>query len=326
LAQTSSQNRTPNQWHTIPESKIVLGLDDPENNDGPDRYFAWDIERPSRTVTVKAFEAQSRPISNGDYAYFLESTNVDTLPASWIVKEAFDSNLTSWNRDTSSTQAGPVASPAFVEGKFIRTVYGPIPLRYALDWPVMASYDELAHYATWAHGRIPSLEETRSIYNYVDAQKLQAPEKPGELISAVNGHLSNDGVEETPPSGTSLKAANGSTLQPTDFFVDLTDCNVGFKHWVPSPVTSDGARLRGQGDMGGLWEWTSTVLAAFEGYIPMELYPGYSADFFDNKHNICLGGSWATVPRIAGRRSFVNWYQHNYPYVWCTARLVRDVA
>lgn len=58
----------------------------------------------------------------------------------------------------------------------------------------------------------------------------------------------------------------------------------------------------------------------------MELYPGYTADFFDEKHNICLGGSWATVPRIVGRRSFVNWYQGNYPYVWCTARLARDVA
>jgi hypothetical protein len=27
------------------------------------------------------------------------------------------------------------------------------------------------------------------------------------------------------------------------------------------------------------------------------------ADFFDGKHNIVLGGSWATHPRIAGRKS-----------------------
>jgi formylglycine-generating enzyme required for sulfatase activity len=67
------------------------------------------------------------------------------------------------------------------------------------------------------------------------------------------------------------------------------------------------------------------------------------ADFFDKKHNIVLGGSWATHPRIAGRKSLyvqvtfrlitdtadhnhsVNWYQRNYPYVWAGARLVRDV-
>lgn len=103
-----------------------------------------------------------------------------------------------------------------------------------------------------------------------------------------------------------MKAANGCAPEPQTLFADLAGCNVGFKHWVPTPVTGDGTRLRGQGDMGGLWEWTSTPLAAFEGYKPMDLYPGYSSDFFDGKHNVCLGGSWATVPRIAGRRSFVS--------------------
>ena len=49
------------------------------------------------------------------------------------------------------------------------------------------------------------------------------------------------------------------------------------------------------------------------------------ADFFDGKHNIVLGGSWATHPRIAGRKTFVNWYQRNYPYAWIGARLVKDL-
>lgn len=142
-------------------------------------------------------------------------------------------------------------------------------------------------------------------------------------------HLSNNGVEETPPSNGFLKDAGvpaSSILDPTSLFIDLQDCNVGFKHWHPTSVTSEGSRLRGQGDVGGLWEWTSTPLAYHEGFEPMALYPGYTADFFDKKHNVCLGGSWATVPRIAGRKSFVNWYQCNYPYVWCTARLVRNAA
>lgn len=57
----------------------------------------------------------------------------------------------------------------------------------------------------------------------------------------------------------------------------------------------------------------------------MPLYPGYTADFFGGKHNVVLGGSWATHPRIAGRKSFVNWYQRNYSYAWVGARLVRDL-
>lgn len=28
-----------------------------------------------------------------------------------------------------------------------------------------------------------------------------------------------------------------------------------------------------------------------------------TVDFFDGKHNIVLGGSWATHPRLAGRKS-----------------------
>lgn len=90
-------------------------------------------------------------------------------------------------------------------------------------------------------------------------------------------------------------------------------------------MTSRGNVLAGQAEMGGVWEWTSSILRRHEGFEPMSLYPLYTADFFDEKHNIVLGGSWATHPRIAGRASFVNWYQRNYPYAWVGARLVRDI-
>lgn len=137
-------------------------------------------------------------------------------------------------------------------------------------------------------------------------------------------HLVNNGVEETPPTNVSNSTSvDGSS--PSELFVDLADANVGFRHWHPSPVTHRGDRLAGQGEMGGVWEWTSSTLRRHEGFEPMTLYPGYTADFFDDKHNVVLGGSWATHPRIAGRKSFVNWYQRKYPYAWVGARLVRDV-
>lgn len=97
---------------------------------------------------------------------------------------------------------------------------------------------------------------------------------------------------------------------------------MGFKHWHPMPVTPNGDKLAGQCGMGGLWEWTSSVLEKHEKFEPMKLYPAYSgkwmservgscddpadpllADFYDGKHNIVLGGSWATHPRFAGRKS-----------------------
>ncbi|KAL2429682.1 Ergothioneine biosynthesis protein 1 [Exophiala dermatitidis] len=341
LASEARSNRVPNQWHRIPSNKVKIGLDDPKDDSGPVRFFGWDNECPARTVVVGEFEAQSRPISNGEYARFLEVTQ-KSLPASWMSSKT-ETSINATNGTQKADEANgesasvlEMASSSFIADKAIRTVYGPVPLKYALDWPVMASYDELAAYAHWSGGRIPTLEETRSLYQFVESQKPAVERVSSVLISAVNGHLSNEGVEETPPSSHSLPkgtVANGDSAtessslpDPNDIFTDLSGRNVAFRHWHLTPVTGEGGRLCGQSDVGGLWEWTSTPLAPHDGFEPMELYPGYTADFFDGKHNICLGGSWATVPRIAGRKSFVNWYQRNYPYVWCTARLVRDIA
>ena len=42
------------------------------------------------------------------------------------------------------------------------------------------------------------------------------------------------------------------------------------------------------GHNGGVWEWTSTPLEGYEGFVPSGLYPGYSADFFDGKHFVVV--------------------------------------
>jgi L-histidine Nalpha-methyltransferase / hercynylcysteine S-oxide synthase len=195
LAAAAKMGRIPNKWNRVPTATITLGLDDPETDVGPDRYFGWDNERPPYSATVPEFEAQSRPISNGEYAHFLEATNRETLPASWTVSKitATTNGVTSTNGHTNGHANGhgthelEMASATFVEAKAIKTVYGLIPLKYALDWPVMASYDELAAYAEWSDGRIPTLEEARSLYQYVEEQRSILQKVPSKLISAVNG-------------------------------------------------------------------------------------------------------------------------------------------
>lgn len=192
LADQARYNRVENKWHQIPTQKVRIGLDDAENYLGPDRYFGWDNERPSRTIPVKAFEAQSRPISNGEYAHFLEATHKNSVPASWTTGYSAGQQLNGINGSTNGSTNGAnhsltVASAGYIEDKAIRTVYGLIPLKYTLDWPVMASYDELAAYAKWSNGRIPTLEEARSIYSYVESTKGALEQSPSKLISAVNG-------------------------------------------------------------------------------------------------------------------------------------------
>ncbi|KIM43288.1 hypothetical protein M413DRAFT_69830 [Hebeloma cylindrosporum] len=101
--------------------------------------------------------------------------------------------------------------------------------------------------------------------------------------------------------------------------------NVGFRNWHPVPATTGGERGGGEGGNGGVWEWTSTGFSKEDGFAPSKLYPGYSMDFFDGKHQVVLGGSYATIPRISERRSFRNWYQRNYPYAWAGGRIVYDI-
>lgn len=312
-------NAKPNKWFSIPQQTFRVGLDDRDGDSMPERSFGWDNEKPQRLVTVRAFESQARPITNGEYAKYLQAKGIQTYPASWIVIPG-QGNPISKGIGSSAAQAGSSATPAgfLLETMSIRTVFGPVPLKLAQDWPLSASYDEVANYAKWMHCRIPTCDEARSIYLYSD----QLRNYRGE-----NGHRYEDSRAQKQPE-TNLNIRNGANGFTTDdskphsveqtTFRDLSGCNVGFKNWHPVPVTPKGDQLAGQGDLGGVWEWTSTPLMPHEGFKAMDIYPGYTckfhsytrkrfwlislaADFFDGKHNIILGGSWATLPRIAGR-------------------------
>ncbi|KAL7627451.1 Ergothioneine biosynthesis protein 1 [Parahypoxylon ruwenzoriense] len=311
LARDAHAARVVNDWFDIPEQDITIGLDDPEDSLNSSRHFGWDNEKPIRRAKVRSLQAKGRPITNEEYALYMYSTKTTKVPASWADAEPKHINgangqvngKTNGHANGHTNGGSQTIPPSFLEGKAVRTVYGLVPLKYALDWPVFASYDEIAGCATWLGGRIPTFEEARSIYAYVDTMKRKEAERHlSRTVPAVNAHLVNDGVEETPPSNPP-DAGDGSSSENDELFIDLGHANVGFRHWHPVAVTANGNRLAGQAEMGGVWEWTSSVLTPYDGFKPTALYPGYTADFFDNKHNIVLGGSWATHPRIAGRKT-----------------------
>lgn len=260
LAEECDREVTYNGWFNIPEQDVLIGMNDPAPNTMPEQSFGWDNEKPMRMVHVARFDAHGRPISNGEYAKYLEDKKVDRIPASWIHETH---EVEGFERKERSTEA----TRHFVGQYFVRTVFGKVPLEYALDWPVMASYDELDGYAKHHGCRIPTFEEVKSLYKHAEQLK------------------------------------NGAIERKNEVNIDLSDRDVAFKTWHPTAITGRGANLCGQGEIGGVWEWTSSTLAPYDGFQAMELYPGYTADFFDGEHNIMLGGSWATHPRLAGRTS-----------------------
>jgi formylglycine-generating enzyme required for sulfatase activity len=192
LAQISRTKSVPNEWFDIPEMDVLLGMNDPENDFGPDRYFGWDNEKPTRSAHVKAFQAKGRPITNQEYAEYLDKTGKSDLPASWCDTPylngsgtlGYSNGYTNGINDVNGTNSVNVG---LMSGKYVRTVYGAVPLKYAADWPVVASYDELVGCAQWMGGRIPTMEEVRAIYRYVEHSKVKEFEQSlANNIPAVN--------------------------------------------------------------------------------------------------------------------------------------------
>ena len=96
--------------------------------------------------------------------------------------------------------------------------------------------------------------------------------------------------------------------------------NFDFARWDLAPVPSEAgtpAQLAGNG-----WEWTSTPFSGFPGFRPFDHYPGYSADFFDDRHFVLKGASPVT-PAALVRPSFRNWFQDQYRYAYTAFRCAR---
>jgi ergothioneine biosynthesis protein EgtB len=170
---------------------------------------------------------------------------------------------------------------------FYQTMFEEIPL--PIDWPVYVSHAEASAYARFVGKSLPT-----------EAQFHRA------------AYGTPEGVEREYPWG--------------DAPPDAGRGNFDFQRWDPVAVgTYPGGRSAfGLEDtLGNGWEWTSTLFAPFPGFEPFPFYRGYSADFFDGKHYVMKGAS----PRTAAcmmRRSFRNWFQPYYPFVYATFRGVSN--
>jgi ergothioneine biosynthesis protein EgtB len=172
----------------------------------------------------------------------------------------------------------------------VRSLFEDVAFDLAASWPVAVSQAEASAFARWKQARLPT-----------EAEWHRA------------GRGTPSGRERRFPWGEDAPAARHGSF--------------GFRQGAPVPVGSspDGASAWGVHELvGNGWEWTGTPFAPFPGFAPMPRYPGYSADFFDGRHFVMLGGSWATDEALL-RPSFRNWFQPNYPYVFSKFRCARSL-
>jgi gamma-glutamyl hercynylcysteine S-oxide synthase len=92
---------------------------------------------------------------------------------------------------------------------------------------------------------------------------------------------------------------------------------------LPSESEWERAALLGGDMLGQVWQWTSTLFAPYAGFEPYP-YPGYSADYFDGRHRVLKGGSWATGTACL-RPSFRNWYEPWTRQMFAGFRYAQDV-
>jgi iron(II)-dependent oxidoreductase len=191
-----------------------------------------------------------------------------------------------WNWKSAHNISHPVFWKRQGDGWIYRGMFVEVPIPF--DAPVYLSQAEAKAFARWAGKDLPTEAEWhRAAYG------------------------TRNGSERAYPWG---KAEPNTKLG-----------NFNFARWDPVSVSAfpDADSSFGVADMlGNGWEWTSTPFAPFAGFEPFPFYRGYSADFFDGKHFVMKGGSARTAAGML-RRSFRNWFQPHYQYVYTGFRCVR---
>jgi iron(II)-dependent oxidoreductase len=252
----------------------------------PGRTFGWDNEFEAQRVSEPSFSVDIYPVTNGEFLKFIHAGGYQD-PSYWRPEDW------EWKRRQRLEhphfwlpRSSSHAADPDTHWEYC-AMFGAIPL--PRSWPVYVSWAEAAAFARWAGKKLPSEAQWhRAAYG--------APE----------------GRERRYPWG--------------DEAPDATRGNFQFKRWDAAPVDAHpaGASAFGIQDLlGNGWEWTSTVFGPLPGFQPFPFYPGYSADFFDGKHFVMKGGSPRTDVCMM-RRSFRNWFQPHYSYVYATFRCVEE--
>jgi len=209
----------------------------------------------------------------------------------FVLAGGYDHRMLWKESDWDWIQSQQIRCPAFWQkhdGPWTwRGMFEEVPL--PLDWPVYVSHAEASAYARWAGKSLPT-----------EAQWHRA------------AYGDPSGTERIFPWG------NDDRIEGRG--------NFHFFRWDPSPVDAFPENVSAfglAGQLGNGWEWTSTEFAPFPGFVPFAFYPGYSANFFDGHHFVLKGGSSQTAAPLL-RRSFRNWFQPHYQYVYAGFRCVSN--
>ncbi len=179
---------------TIPAGVATLGL---QRARAP--HLGWDNEYEEHRVEVKAFRIDRFPVSNGDFARFVEAGGYQTR-ALWSDE--------SWKWLATEQRTHPRAWTKRPDGWWTRTMFAEVPL--PTSWPASVSHAEASAYAAWKGARLMTEPEWH--------RAALGMHEGGERTSPWGGHPAVPGVHGTFGFSTVDPLPIGSTPESRSAF------------------------------------------------------------------------------------------------------------
>jgi 5-histidylcysteine sulfoxide synthase/putative 4-mercaptohistidine N1-methyltranferase len=224
--------------------------------------YGWDNEYGHRETSVPAFEASKYMITNGEMWEFVSA-------GGYLDKKYWCES--GWSARRYNNQQWPAFwekdGPAGSYKYKLRTSFDLVNMPWS--WPVEVQYYEARAYARWK-------------------QEKEGSAVPLTLMSENEHHRLRS------------KADVGHEM---DWVIDnMADRNSNLKHGSPSPVDAYPATPGGFHDvMGNVWEWTEDNFNMLPGFELHPYYMDFSEPCFDGRHNLIMGGSFASTGDLSSR-------------------------
>ena len=236
-----------------------------------DMPYVFDNEKWAHPVKVAAFRISRAPVTNGEFAGFVEAGGYEN-PGHWSIAGQLWLRKSRARRPLYWRKAGG-------GGWRIRSYDGHAPL--AEHHPVIhVSWYEAEAYCNWAGRRLPSEAEW-------ELAAATAPAAGGGLEAGKRRFPWGD--QAPTPGHANLDRAVGGTLPVSA---------------LPEGDSGHGCRQM----LGNIWEWTGDGFYPFPGFV-VDPYKEYSAPWFGYQ-KVLKGGSWATRGRMV-RNTWRNFFMPN---------------
>ncbi len=245
----------------IPGGTFLLGTP-------ADEPFAFDNERQAHEVTIEPFEIARAPVTNREFAEFVEDGGYDN-PDLWS-----DAGWT-WRREA---EADAPDHWRWTGERWRQRLFDEeVPLNP--DAPVVhVNWWEARAWCQWAGRRLPTEAEW-------EAAAAGAPDGQGGLADTKRRYPWGD----EPPTAE-LALADGTPLvADADLPHGRVLADVGA---FPEGDSAFGCRQM----FGNVWEWTASTFEAYPGF-EADMYGDYSEPWFGDR-KVLRGGAWATRSRM----------------------------